>query len=425
MNMMNCKRLLINGFERHFGNIQVSLYHAPGRTELGGNHTDHQNGQVLTATVDLKVSAAVAPVSAEATVKLGGMTTEDRGGMSTDGFGIIEIYSEGFGLIEMDITDLAPREDEVGTTAALVRGVLAGLKDQGFKVGGFKAYIISDVPPGSGLSSSAAFEILIGRIVSSLYNDESISPVELARVGRFAENEYFGKPCGLMDQMASAFGGIIYIDFAYDDCPIIEEIDFDFSSCGYKLCITNTGGSHADLTDEYAAVTAEMGAVAELFSAELCGRQKLRGITTEQLLEKAPLIRQKAGDRALLRALHFAGETARAKAQAEALKDGDFEEFLRLVKESGDSSYKLLQNIYVSGADGACAGGGEQPIAVGLAVSEAVLGEDGVCRVHGGGFAGTIQAFVRDVAVDRYKAAMDKLFGDGACMVLGVGGKND
>lgn len=379
--------------EKHNDNfinrVEVS---APGRTELGGNHTDHQNGQVLAAAVDMQVSAAVAPACAAASV---------------------EIYSEGFGLIELDITDLVPLEDEVGTTAALVRGVLAGLKDQGFKVGGFKAYITSDVPPGSGLSSSAAFEVLIGRIQSELYNDGSVSPVELARIGRFAENEYFGKPCGLMDQMASAFGGIIYIDFAYDDCPIIEEIDFDFDKRGYKLCITNTGGSHADLTDEYAAVPAEMMAVAELF-----GQEKLRGITTEQILEKATDIRDKAGDRALLRALHFAGETERAKAQAEALKDGDFGEFLRLVKESGDSSYKLLQNIYVADKSG------PQSIAVGLAVSEAVLGEDGVCRVHGGGFAGTIQAFVKDDAVERYKVAMDKLFGDGACKVLRIGRDN-
>lgn len=386
------KNDLNDKFINRFGSSPSLLVSAPGRTELGGNHTDHQNGQVLAAAVNLQVSAAVAPVCAAACV---------------------EIYSEGFGFIELDITDLSPREDEMGTTEALVRGVLAGLKDQGFKVGGFKAYITSDVPPGSGLSSSAAFEVLIGRIQSELYNGGSVSPVELARIGRFAENEYFGKPCGLMDQMASAFGGIIYIDFAYDDCPIIEEIDFDFDKCGYKLCITNTGGSHADLTDEYAAVPAEMSAVAELFDQD-----KLRGITTEQILEKATGIREKAGDRALLRALHFAGETERAKAQAEALKDGDFGEFLRLVKESGDSSYKLLQNIYVADKSGT------QSIAVGLAMSEAVLGEDGVCRVHGGGFAGTIQAFVKDDAVDRYREAMDKLFGDGACKVLRIGRDN-
>ena len=392
-------------FIKQFGISPSLLISAPGRTELGGNHTDHQNGQVLAAAVDLQVSAAVS----------GGGVPDAANELGS----LVEIYSEGFGFIELDVTDLSPREDEVGTTAGLVRGVLAGFVDQGFKVGGFKAYVTGDVPPGSGLSSSAAFEVLIGRIQSELYNDGSVSPVELARIGKFAENEYFGKPCGLMDQMASAFGGIIYIDFAYDDCPIIEEIDFDFDKCGYKLCITNTGGSHADLTDEYATVPAEMMAVAELF-----GQEKLRGITTEQILEKATDIREKAGDRALLRALHFAGETERAKAQAEALKDGDFGEFLRLVKESGDSSYKLLQNIYVGDTGGACVGGGDQPIAVGLAVSEAVLGEDGVCRVHGGGFAGTIQAFVKDDAADRYKAAMDKLFGDGACKVLRIGRDN-
>ena len=368
---------------KYFGTDPTALISAPSRSELGGNHTDHQNGQVLAAAVDLYITAAASP-------------SDDA----------IEIYSEGCGHVRVDISDLSKREDEIGTTSALVRGVLAGLKDQGFKVGGFKAYIHSGVPMGSGLSSSAAFEVLIGRIVSGLYNEDSISPVELAQIGQFTENEYFGKPCGLMDQMACAFGSILYIDFAYDGCPIIEEIDFDFVGSGYSLCITNTGGSHADLTDEYAAVTAEMKAVARLF-----GREKLRGVTTEMLLERAAEIRGKAGDRAFLRALHFAGETARARAEAEALKDGNFEEFLRLVKESGDSSYKLLQNIYVSD---------EQPIAVALAVSETVLGDDGVCRVHGGGFAGTIQAFVKNEAVDRYKDAMDKLLGDGACRVLNL-----
>lgn len=390
---------LIENFMRHFGEADVSLFTASGRTELGGNHTDHQNGQVLATSVDLQIMAAVSK-------------NDGRGaGDDTSGDKTIEIYSEGFGLIKLDISDLSPSNDEKGTTAGLIRGVLAGLAEQGFRVDGFKAYIASEIPAGSGLSSSAAFEILIGRIQSGLYNDNSVSYVELAKIGQFAENEYFGKPCGLMDQLACASDSIIYIDFAYDSCPIIEEIDFDLEAHGYKLCITNTGGSHADLTDEYAAVPAEMKAVAEIF-----GRDKLRGISAEQLLEKSSDIRKKAGDRALLRALHFAKETERAKAEAEALKDADMEEFLRLVKESGDSSYKLLQNIYV---------GDDQPIAVGLAVSEMVVGEDGVCRVHGGGFAGTIQAFVKIEAVDRYRKAMDKLFGDGACQVLKIGEKND
>lgn len=378
----------------------MSLFTASGRTELGGNHTDHQDGQVLAAAVDLQIMAAVSKAG------------DSGAGDDICGDKTIEIYSEGFGLIKMDVSDLSIRDDEKGTTAALVRGVLAGLAEQGFNVGGFKAYIVSEIPAGSGLSSSAAFEILIGRIQSGLYNDNSVSYVELAKIGQFAENEYFGKPCGLMDQLACASDSIVYIDFAYDGCPIIEEIDFDLEAHGYKLCITGTGGSHTDLTDEYAAVPAEMKAVAEIF-----GRDKLRGISAEQLLEKSSDIRKKAGDRALLRALHFARETERAKAEAEALKEADMEEFLRLVKESGDSSYKLLQNIYA-----ATDKSGDQPIAVGLAVSEMVLGEDGVCRVHGGGFAGTIQAFVKIEAVDRYREAMDKLFGDGACQVLRVGG---
>ena len=380
------EKKLIEGFQRHFGRSQVSLYSACGRTELGGNHTDHQNGQVLAAAVDMKMHAAAA---------------------SFDEL-FVRVYSEGFGCIEINISDLSPRENEKGSAASLIRGVLACLADQGFRIGGFQAYMVSDIPAGAGLSSSAAFETLIGRIISGMYNDGSISYVEMARAGQFAENEYFGKPCGLMDQIACASDSLVYIDFAYDDCPIIEEIKFDFSRCGYKLCITDTGSSHADLTDQYAAIATEMEAVAGIF-----GRNKLRGVTIEKLLEKAHDIREKAGDRALLRALHFAGETERAKAQAEALKEGDFTGFLSLVKESGDSSYKLLQNIYA---------GRDQSIAIGLAVSEAVLAEDGVCRVHGGGFAGTIQAFVKDDAVDRYRTAMEKVFGDGACRVLYPGG---
>lgn len=374
-------------YSEYFGEPCADVFSAAGRTEIGGNHTDHQNGRVLAAAVELSIDAAVCPL-------------EDKK---------IEMYSEGYGKLDMDITDLDVREDEKGTTAGLIRGVLAGLADQGFDTGGFRAYVCSQVPAGSGLSSSAAFEILIGKIQSGLYNNDSISPVELARVGQYAENVYFGKPCGLMDQIACAVEGIVYIDFAYDGCPIIEEIEFDFEKNGYILCITHTGGSHADLTDEYAAVPDEMGKVARMFSQE-----KLRGITIEQLIDKAGDIRREAGDRALLRAMHFVNEDDRARKEAEALKEGDMEDFLKLVRESGDSSYKLLQNIYVAG-DSVC-----QNIAVGLAVSEEVLGEKGVCRVHGGGFAGTIQSFVRKEAVPTYKKAMDKLFGEDACRVLNV-----
>ena len=399
-------KYITNNFTNHFGHLPEKICRASGRTELGGNHTDHQNGQVLAAAVNMEIKAAVSSMN---------------DGHDGDCNSAVEIYSEGFGSIKLDISDLTPHEDEKGTAASLVRGVLAGLAEQGFKIGGFKAYISSEIPAGSGLSSSAAFEILIGRIQSELYNDNAVSYVELAKIGQFAENEYFGKPCGLMDQIACASDSIVYMDFAYDGCPIIEEIDFDFKASGYSLCITNTGGSHADLTDDYAAVPGEMRTVAEFF-----GQEKLRGISAEQLLEKAPEIREKAGDRALLRALHFVRETERARAEAEALKEGNFEEFLRLVKESGDSSYKLLQNIYVSGRQSAKTDKSEdQPIAVALAVSELVLGEDGVCRVHGGGFAGTIQAFVKKEAVERYKKAMDKLFGDDACQVLKVGGAAD
>lgn len=380
-----------NNFIKCFNHSPLGTYHIPGRSELGGNHTDHQNGQVLAGAVDVYITASVSQAGCD-----GDMDARR-----------VEIHSEGYGKLELSIDDLTPRQEEVGTTTALVRGVLKEISERGFKIGGFKAYISSDIPTGSGLSSSAAFEILIGKIQSELYNNGSISYVELAQIGQQAENKYFGKPCGLMDQLACASETVLYIDFAYDGCPVVEEIDFDFESCGYSLCITNTGESHANLTDQYAAITDEMKAVAEIF-----GQEKLRGITAEELIDRATEIRNKAGDRAFLRAMHFVSETVRARKQADALKDGDFQEFLRLVKSSGDSSYKLLQNIYAEDAN--------QAVSVGLAVSEAVLGEDGVCRVHGGGFGGTIQAFVKSTAVDRYREAMDKLFGDNSCRVLNL-----
>lgn len=377
----------IERFERLFGEAEVSVYSAPGRSEIGGNHTDHQNGEVLAASVNVDVIAVVA-------------ASDDD---------VVTVVSGDYAPIKIALDDLEMRKEEEGTTRALIKGVLHGIKEHGGRIGGFKAYMTSDVLVGAGLSSSAAFETIIGTVVSGLYNDMAISPADIALVGKYAENVYFGKPSGLMDQMASSVGSLVHIDFADKDNPVIEEVSCDLGAYGYSLCITDTKGSHADLTPDYAAIPAEMRAVAAVF-----GRELLRGVSLEELLERAAEIRERAGDRALLRAIHFVNENERVQREVAALKRGDFEGFLRLVKESGDSSFKYLQNVYT---------GREvhrQNLSVALAFSDGVLGDDGVSRVHGGGFAGTIQAFVRSEAVSRYKAAMDRVFGTDACSVLKI-----
>ena len=381
---------ILDGYEKMFGDSFDGLFSAPGRTEIGGNHTDHQQGCVVAAALACDAVAAA--------------------GVRDDG--LVKVWSEGYGMIELSVEDLEVRTGEYGSTTALIRGVAAGMKERGYRIGGFQAYMSSNVLGGSGLSSSAAFETLMGVIISELYNQGKVSPVEIAQIGQYAENRYFGKPCGLMDQMACSVGGVCAIDFADPQEPTVEKISLDLFRYGYCLCITNTRGSHADLTEDYAAVPEEMRAVARFF-----GKEVLRDISMEQLMNNAPEIRRECGDRAWLRAFHFIQETGRAKEEAEALKRGDFHRFLELFRASGDSSYKYLQNVYTTRDVE------HQNIAVGLAASEAVLGTEGVARVHGGGFAGTIQALVRNEKATEYQIAMNRLFGVGSCEVYSI--RND
>ncbi len=322
----------------------------------------------------------------------------------------VTILSDGYASeITVDIDDLDKRKSEEGTTAALLRGVLAKIQINGYSIGGFQAYITSDVLIGAGLSSSAAFETLIGTIISYLYNNNEISAVEIAKIGQYAENVYFGKPCGLMDQMACSVGSLVHINFADVKRPKIEQVQLNLDAHGYSLCITDTKGSHADLTPDYAAIPQEMKQVAEFFGKEVLGE-----VSKQEILRDIPQIRGKAGDRALLRAIHFMNENERVRQEAEALKQDHFSEFLELVKESGNSSYKYLQNVYTSRYIR------HQNLSVALAVSDTVLGKQGASRVHGGGFAGTIQAFVPENMVEAYREAMEDIFGEGTCQVLKI-----
>lgn len=366
---------------------QVELYSAPGRSEVCGNHTDHQNGCVLATSINLDAVAVVTKA-------------ED---------GIIRLISGDFPLETIDTADLMKQEGEQGTTAALIRGVAAGLTQRGYAVGGFHAYVTSDVLMGAGMSSSAAFESLVGTILSGLYNEGRVPSVEIAQIGQYAENVYFGKPCGLMDQMACSVGGMVFIDFADKAHPAVHPVASDFESAGISLCIVDTKGSHADLTPDYAAVPEEMNRI-----AAACGREHLREVPEAEFYEKLPTLWQETSGRCVLRAIHFFEEQRRVAAAVEALGQNDYEGFLRVIRASGNSSAKFLQNIY-SPKDIAT-----QNVSVALAVSESILRDRGVCRVHGGGFAGTIQAFVKNEAVAEYKDRMEKIFGADSCHVLKV-----
>jgi len=374
-------------YEKAFGEDDVAIYSAPGRSEVGGNHTDHQHGEVLATSINNDAIAIVKPLSQH----------------------VVKVISDGYDLITVDLNNLSFVKEEMGTTISLIKGVLAGVKEHGFTIGGFQAYITSDVLIGAGLSSSAAFETIIGTILSGLYNDMKISAIEIAIIGQYAENIYFGKPCGLMDQMACSVGGMVHIDFANPADPVVEPVTFDIAKHGYSLCITDTLGSHADLTDDYAAIPVEMKQVAGFF-----GRDYLHEVSREEIMANLAALRRETNDRAVLRALHFTEENERVKTEVSALKADDITGFLKAVKASGDSSYKFLQNVYTS-HDVA-----HQNVSIALCVSEIILGENGVCRVHGGGFAGTIQAFVKDTAVADYKTQMNAIFGEGACSVLKI-----
>ena len=370
-----------------FGEMPVEIYSAPGRSEVGGNHTDHQHGRVLAASVSLDAIAVAGRVDEP----------------------LVRIQSEGYKLCEIRLDELDKKTREEGTTKGLIRGVLAGLKQQGYKMGGFCAYITSDVLSGSGLSSSATFETLIGTVVSGLYNHAEIPAVTIAQTGRYAENVYFGKPSGLMDQMACAIGGMVYIDFENEEKPQVEKIDADFEKAGLTLCIVDTKGSHAGLTHEYAQIPVEMKQIAAHF-----GKNVLREVEEKDFYAELPVLCKESGDRAVQRAIHFFAEDERVVKEVNALRAGDWNRFLKLVKESGDSSYKYLQNVYVSHDTAS------EPVAIALAVSERALADKGVCRVHGGGFAGTIQAFVKEAAVLDYKNAMEAVFGADSCHVLKI-----
>lgn len=366
-------------------NTQAEIYSAPGRSEIGGNHTDHQHGEVLAASINDDTIAVVTPCDGE-----------------------IRILSEGYSMISVSLDDLAVSEKDFGTTAALIRGVAAGCKEHGYRIGGFKAYITSDVLSGSGLSSSAAFETVIGTIISGLYNDMKISAIEIAIIGQYAENKFFGKPCGLMDQMACSVGGLCHIDFLDPQNPKVEKIEFDLDREGYSIVITDTKGSHADLTDEYAAIPEEMHRVAAFF-----GKDYLVEVSLDEILSNMKELREKCGDRAVLRAIHFEEENKRTVKECEALKAHDTERFLKEVTASGNSSFKYLQNVYPSGAKEA------QNVSIALAASESVM-TAGASRVHGGGFAGTIQAFVKNSETDKYRACLDSVFGEGSAAVLKI-----
>lgn len=378
----------IKKYESLYGQGDVKIYSAPGRSEVGGNHTDHQHGQILAASINLDAIAVV-----------------EKNGTSE-----IRLVSDGYDEIIIDTADLSYAPSEKESTVALVKGVLAGMKERGYQVGGFSGYITSDVLIGAGLSSSAAFETLIGTIESYLYNDGKLDPVTNAIIGQYAENVYFGKPCGLMDQMACSVGNLVHVDFACPGKPLVNKVGFDMNEYGYSLCITDTKGSHADLTADYAAVPFEMKQVAAFF-----GKDVLLGITMNDLLRNIVALRQSVSDRAVLRAIHFVQENDRVAREVSALNNGDIDTFLEEVKASGNSSYKYLQNVY-SNSDI-----NHQNVSLALAVSESVLaGGKGVCRVHGGGFAGTIQAFVRNDDVAEYVETMNSVFGESSCKVLKI-----
>ena len=381
------KEALDAGFAATFGGTPERYFSAPGRTEIGGNHTDHQRGRVLAGAVDLDTVAAVC----------------------LNGTNSIRIQSKGYPMSIVDLEQLEPVESEFNATPALIRGVAARFTQLGCHVKGFDAYCESTVLPGSGLSSSAAYEVLIGTIINHLFFDAKVTQAEVAQIGQYAENVFFGKPCGLMDQTASAVGNLVTIDFFHKEHPVITPVPFDFASCGHALCIIDSGADHADLTDEYAAIPNEIKAVAAHF-----GKEVLSQIDEAEFYASLPVLREKCGDRAVLRAVHFYQENARVPKQVAALEQGDFDSFLRLIKESGYSSYMYLQNVIPAGYKA------HQDVAVALALCEHFLAGRGAYRVHGGGFAGTVQAFVPFDILDSFVAGIDGTLGKGACHVLSI-----
>lgn len=387
-------RALEEGFAQQYGDAEgVSFYSAPGRTEIGGNHTDHNHGHVLAAAVNLDIAAAA-------------RKTQD---------GKIYLKSKEYEKADtVDLSDLSRRPEESESSYAMIKGICARCRELGYRVEGFEAYTITRVLKGSGLSSSASFEILLVTIISQLFNDGQIDPVTAAMIAQYAENVYFGKPSGLMDQMASSVGGVVSIDFQDESHPKIRKVDFDLNAYDHALCVVDTGGNHADLTNAYAEIPQEMKAVAAYF-----GKSVLRELEEETVLKEIPKLRSAVGDRAILRSLHFFEDDRIAAEEAEALDQGDFQQFLDLVNRSGDSSETRLQNVFAN------VNPSEQGLSLALALSKRLLGKKAACRVHGGGFAGTIQAFVPLSMLSEYRKQMEAVFGEGSCYLLsfrGVGG---
>ena len=369
-----------------YGDKDIEVYSTPGRSEVCGNHTDHQHGEVLAAAINLDIIAIVAYHDSH-----------------------IKILSDDYDIHAIEIDDLKKKEEELETSEGLIRGVCARYLELGYKIGGFEAYMTSEVLQGSGLSSSAAFEVIVGTVLSGLYNQMSIDPVTIAQVGQYSENVYFGKPCGLMDQCACSVGSLINIDFKDNNHPIVEKVDVDFSQFEHSLCIVDVHASHADLTDDYASIPFEMKKVAEFF-----GKEFLRDVNEKDFYNQLPEVRKATNDRAVLRTIHLFEENKRVQKAVQALKENNFDVFKNTVKASGQSSFKYLQNIYSNHDTD------NQAVSIAIALSEELLKEYGVCRVHGGGFAGTIQAFVKDEFVETYKKEIEKYFGEGSCHILKV-----
>lgn len=379
---------ILAGLASTFGPYErTAVFSAPGRTEIGGNHTDHQHGRVLTGSVDLDIIAAAVP----------------------NGERVIRLQSEGFPMMEVDLDDLEVHPEEYNQAVSLLRGTAAWFARHGCRMEGFNAYAVSNVFKGSGLSSSAAVEVLLGNMFNSLFYEDACTPVQIAQIGQYVENVYFGKPSGLLDQMGSSVGGMVTIDFADNDHPVVEKVDFDFASAGHALCIVDSGADHADLTDEYAAVPGELKRICAHF-----GKSVLREVPEEDFYAELPVLRREAGDRAILRAVHIYDDNRRVAGQVEALRHGDFGAFLTYVRASGLSSWRYLQNVVPAGYKE------HQEVAVALSLAERLLGGRGACRIHGGGFAGTIQAFVPLDMLDVFKAEMERVLGDGMCHVLTI-----
>ncbi len=367
----------------------LRVFSAPGRTEVGGNHTDHQHGRVLAGSVDLDIIGIV----------------------SLNDDNVVRIKSEGYPQDNISLDELSVNDAEYGSASALIRGVLYSFKEQGYKIGGFNAYTTTNVMRGSGLSSSAAFEVFIGTCLNFLFNDGNVSPVEIAKIGQRAESVYFGKPCGLLDQSACALGGFTAIDFKDAANPVVEQVAFDLESHGYSLCVVNTGGNHSNLTQDYADITVECSKVSNFF-----GKNFLRDVDANEFFAKIGELKKSVGDRAVLRAIHFFNEDLRAELEKEALITDNFDKFLQLIKESGNSSFKFLQNVYST------SNVHEQGISLGIAATEQFIAKSGrgACRVHGGGFAGTVQAFLPTEDIPAYISLIESIFGEGSCYLLKI-----